>query len=306
MSIDAHDQLSQTTGNEIYRKYLGIYLNETLSVATPKLVTHPVLPALMLQVADTIENEFIDAAEERGDDPQETLSRLMFEYVREDGTISELLSENDSPVDSLAEYDPADDRLLGEKAIKELPTYRESVRIDPDDISDEEMPQDRDLKRSLILGVLRYRLSGNDTNGDRQYGTVVWRDDVAAAAQAVMGSLDTDYKYYEYVEQVLDEALIRNPANSSIAFFSASGIQQYLESLEPRDYQTGGNGTSLKEGVQAEDDVWELTDYLVENHSYQVEIDKLNEIRARFGLGPVDRSLVASYRYTEWSRYDLD
>jgi hypothetical protein len=206
----------------------------------------------------------------------------------------------------LAEYDPADDRLLGKKAIKRLPTYPESVRIDPDDISDEEMPQDRDLKRSLILGVLRYRLSRDDTNSDTQYETVVWHDDVTAAAQAVMGDLDTDYKDDEYVEQVLDEALIRNPANSSIAFFSASGIQQYLESLEPREPQTGGNGTSLKEGVQAEDDVWELTDYLVENHPNLVEIDKLNEIRDRFGLGPVDRSLIASYRYTEWSRYDID
>jgi len=229
----------------------------------------------MFQVADTIENEFIDAAEERGDDPQETLSRLMFEYVREDATISELFAKDESAVQTLEEYDPADNRILGREAIKGLPSHAGSVRIDPDDISDEEKPQDRDLKRSLILGVLRYRLSGDNVDSDRQYKNVVRREDVAASAQSVLGALDTDYKRDEYVDQVLDEALIRNPADSSKAFFSVSDIQQYLESLEPM-------------GVQTEDDVWCLTEYLVQNHLDQIELDKLNEIRDRFGFNSLD------------------
>jgi len=44
-AIVAHDHLGQTMGNEISKKYLGLYLNETLSVTTPKLVTHSVLHA---------------------------------------------------------------------------------------------------------------------------------------------------------------------------------------------------------------------------------------------------------------------
>lgn len=228
----------------------------------------------MVDVEDIIENEFREAAEDRGDDPDDALERLMLEYVRQDSTIIDLFAADGEPVRSLEEYDPTNGRPLGREAIEALPSYAGEIAINPEDVSDEELPQDRDLKRHVILGVLRWRRRHGQCDENRRHEAVFRRDDVALAAESVIGTLDSDYKRDEYVEQVIDDLMVRNPGDEQMAFLSPTEAVEYLESLE-----AGGH--------KAEADVYHLSQLLVQQHAADVDIKTVNEVRDRFCFEPL-------------------
>lgn len=229
-----------------------------------------------MKAPDIIVEEFEETAEARGDDPDDALERLLLEYIREDSTIAELFSDDGEPVTSLDDYNAGDDRPLGYDAAEALPSYAGIIEIDPDDVIDEELPQYRDVKREIIFSVLRYRRKRNDKSDDgRRHETVVRRNDVVTAAEAVVDDLDNDYKKDEYVEQVIDEWLIRNPWDEQMAFFSESDAMEYLKSLEP-----GGH--------KEENDVYYLSNRLVQQYSDNVDVKALNEVRRRFSFEPVE------------------
>lgn len=228
----------------------------------------------MVDVQHIIASEFEEAAKARDDDPDDVLERLMLEYVRRDSTINELLADEGAPVKALSEYDPNDGQPLAREAIEALPTYAGDVEIDPDDITDEELPQDRELKRYVILGVLRHRRRSVWVEEDRRHESVVRRDDVASAAESVIGDLDSDYKRDEYVEQVIDDLLIQNPGDEQMVFFSPDEVVAYLESLGSGDHK-------------AENDVYCLTKLLAQRHADDVDIRTVNEIREKFWFDPL-------------------
>ncbi|WP_435180451.1 hypothetical protein [Halorussus sp. AFM4] len=228
----------------------------------------------MVDVQPIIASEFEEAAEARGDDPDDALERLMLEYIRQDSTINELFADDGTPVRALGEYDPNDSRPLAREAIEALPTYAGEVEVDPDDITDEELPQDRELKRHVILGVLRHRQRSVWDDEDRRHESVVRRDDVAAAAESVIGNLDSDYKRDEYVEQVIDDLMIQNPGDKQMVFFSPDEVVDYLESLDCGDHK-------------AENDVYHLSEVLAQQHADDVNIETINEIRREFWFDPL-------------------
>ncbi|WP_323676312.1 hypothetical protein [Halorubellus sp. PRR65] len=132
------------------------------------------------------------------------------------------------------------------------------------------------MKREVILGVLRYHHEWN-RDEDRRYHTVVRRDSVTRAAESVLGEIDKDddYKRDEYIEQVKDELIIRNPGDDQMAFFSASDALEYLESLE--------SGNHKEEG-----DVYHLTQLLAEQYAGEVDIEVVNAVRGRFNFEPLE------------------
>lgn len=231
----------------------------------------------MVDAPDILVEEFSKAAEARGDNPDAALERLMLEYIRQDSTITELFASRGEPVTSLPDYDPDDDRPLGYAAADSLPSYAETPAIDPDDVVDEELPQYRDAKRQLILGVLKYWRNREDGEIVRQQDGVVRRDEVMAAAKAVVGDFgkEDDYKREEYVEQVIDELLVRNPGDERMAFLSPLDAVEYLESLEPPNHK-------------AESDVYHLSRHLVERYEDVIDRDTVNAVRRRFSFNPLD------------------
>ena len=231
----------------------------------------------MIDVPDILADEFRETADSRGDDPEAALERLMLEYIRQDDTIAELFADDGEPATSLDEYTADDDRPLGYEAAAALSSYAGSLEIDPDDLTDERLPQYREVKREVILGVLRYQHRQN-RDGDRRHETIVRRDDVATAAESVVGEIEKDdeYKQNEYIQQVMDELLVRNPGDERMAFFSASDALEYLESLEP--------GNEQKE----ENDVYHLSQYLIERHGDEVDVEAVNDIRRRFTFEPLE------------------
>lgn len=228
----------------------------------------------MVDVQDIIANKFEEAAEARGDDPDDALERLMLEYVRQDSTITELFADDGTPVRTLDEYDPSDSRPLGREAIEALPTYAGEIEIHPDDVTDEELPQDRDLRRHVILSVLRHRWRRVRDDEDRRNESVVRRDDVAAAAESVIGNLNSDYKRDEYVEQVIDDLMIRNPWDDQMAFFSPVEAMEYLDSLDEGNHK-------------AENDAYHLSEVLVQRYADEVDVESVNDVRRRFWLDPL-------------------
>jgi hypothetical protein len=227
-------------------------------------------------VPELLVEEFATTAENRGDDPDEALERLMLEYIRQDSTISELFAKVDKPVTSIDQYDHDDDRPIGYSAASALPSYGGQLVIDPEDVTDEELPQDTDVKRELILGVLRYwQRHGDGIDDGRRHRSVVRRDEVMAAAEAVVGDINTPYKEDEYVERVMEGMMLRNPGNERMAFLSPSCAMEYLEAGQPGDHK-------------AENDVYSLTEELAERHENEIDIEQLNRIRSRFSFDPLE------------------
>ncbi|WP_424008711.1 hypothetical protein [Haloferax denitrificans] len=230
----------------------------------------------MVDIPEILAEKFATTAENRGDDPDEALERLMLEYIRQNSTISELFAKADRPVTSIDEYDCNDDRPIGYSAAAALPSYGGQIEIDPEDVTDEELPQYADVKRELILGVLRYRQQHvHDTDDGRYHQTVVRHDDVVAAAEAVLGDINSPYKEDEYVERVMDEMMLRNPGDESTAFLSPSHVMEYLEAVDL------GN-------LKLENDVYYLTKELVEYHKDEIDLKKLNTVRSRFSFEPLE------------------
>ena len=226
----------------------------------------------MEDVPEILTEKFVTTAENRGDDPDEALERLMLEYIRQDSTISELFANADKPVTSIDRYDPDDDRPIGYSAASALPSYGGQIEIDPEDVTDEELPQDTDVKRELILGVLRYWQHHSD---GKRHPTVVRRDEVVAAAEAVLGDIDTPYKEDEYVERVMEEMMLPNPGDERMAFLSPSCAMEYLEAVQPGSHK-------------AENDVYYLTKELAEKHKNEIDFEKLNAVRSRFSFVPLE------------------
>lgn len=229
----------------------------------------------MLSVKDIIENEFFESAEDRGDDPDAALERLMLEYIRQDQTIAELFASADDPAISIKEYNPDDDRPLGYQAANALPSYAGTLKIDPDDVTDEKLPQYREVRRNVILCVLRYQHERNCDDA-RHHDSVIRRDDVARAAEAVLGNIakDDEYKRDEYIKRVMTELLVRNPGDERMGFFSANDAQVYLESLEPANHQD-------------ERDVYHVSRHLFEQYEDEIDMETVNAVRDRFCFKPL-------------------
>lgn len=230
----------------------------------------------MPKISDYLRKEFNNAAKTRGDAPAQALERLMLEYVRQDRTIAELFAKAGRPANSLREYDPADDRPLGREAAKGLIDHANDVEIDPADVTDEHLPQSREVKREVILGVVRYRQSRRDGAGDLRHENIIHRDDVVAAAEEVVGALDTSYKKNEYVEQVMDELMVRNPFYDQLALLSPADAMEYLDSLP------------IGESLEAENDLYNLSETLIADHRNEIDIDRLNKIRDRHSFSPIE------------------
>lgn len=232
---------------------------------------------LVVNPPDLLVEEFEEAAEARGDDPDAALERLMLEYVRQASTIAELFAGKGEPATSLEDYDTRDDRPLGYEAAAALPSYAGGLEIDPADVTDERLPQYREVKREVILGVLRYQHRQN-RDGNRRHEAIVRREEVATAAEAVVGEIEKDdeYKRKEYIERVMDELLVRNPGDEWMAFFSPSDALDYLESLEP--------GNEQKE----ENDVYHLSQHLIERYGDEIDVEAVNDVRRRFTFEPLE------------------
>ena len=97
---------------------------------------------------------------------------------------------------------------------------------------------------------------------------------MVAAAESVIGSLDSDYKRDEYVEQVTDDTMIRNLWDEQMAFFSPAEAMEYLESLEAGSHQ-------------AENDVYHLSKLLAHRYTDKVDIEEVNAVHARFSFKPL-------------------
>ena len=101
------------------------------------------------------------------------------------------------------------------------------------------------------------------------------RSEIVEAILTACFRSDDEYKQNEYIQQVMDELLVRNPGDERMAFFSASDALEYLESLEP--------GNEQKE----ENDVYHLSQYLIERHGDEVDVEAVNDVRRRFTFEPL-------------------
>lgn len=138
----------------------------------------------------------------------------------------------------------------------------------------------------MFCGYVRYFVIRHDTAltaplkhlgwgaEGRRHESVVRRDDVASAAESVIGDLDSDYKRDEYVKQVIDDLLIQNPWDEQMVFFSPDEVVAYLESLDVGDHK-------------AESDVYHLSEVLAREHANDVDTERINEIRQEFWFDPL-------------------
>jgi len=225
--------------------------------------------------------KFIEEAEVRGDDPEQTLQKLMMDYIRGDDLSSRVddlhealvkdeqsgeveatveIGNDGDPAEAIETYDPEDSQQLTKEALRHLPEIEseEEVVIDKDDICGE-IPQDVAVKKHLVVACARYEHD------------IVRRDQLREVA-SYLGLLGSDYKQRQYVDEPW-ESLVTNGFDLTKAFTSVDAALRYLD----RVLESDDERASLK--------VEQITRHLHEHND--VDAGRLNSYREEVGVDSV-------------------
>ena len=248
----------------------------------------------MVSVPNLLEEEFIEAAEVRGEDPEQALQQLMLKYVQnEDATAAELLGEHpDGPASTIGEYNPDDTRELRREAIEGLVGYPGEVEIDPADVPDDEVPRDPGAKRELVLAVLRHEHDRFAEDDERVHENVIRRGDVVRVARMFIDDInESDHKRREYVEKVMDRLLVSpNVEEEQRAFWTVEKALEYIESVRPDDFSDPHTAFIV------EMDVADISKEILASSRDDVGVDRVNDARSEWGLKPLDAAEWMVYR----------
>lgn len=169
-----------------------------------------------IEIHPGIEERFIEECEARSDDPEETIERLLTEYVFEQDFQSEVLNrlpedsqtenttevatdygENDDYVHSIGEYDVDDDKFIHKDALRQLGRFDlvHLPDIDRADIDYYNLPGSVSAKQSIVVCIAQYE------------NRFITEADIVEIVEDVYGDNSSAYNREKYVAPVVESLI---------------------------------------------------------------------------------------------------
>ncbi|WP_252697942.1 hypothetical protein [Natronosalvus vescus] len=225
-----------------------------------------------ITLSDELLSNFNQVANERGDDPDATLERMLQDYInRSDMTrkIDEIhavlvVEGEDADVttftESLSDYDPEDPQPVSKSALTEISEYDAcEIQIDRNDVN--EIPGTRLERRRLIRAIARYECDA------------ITKAELTALADDLIG-LESDYYRNEYVDKIW-EKLIRSGFDHKLRFTDNKAALAYMDQLLEDDDEV--NPVEIDQ----------ITGLLAREYRDNYEMAVLNEYREQVNLDPM-------------------